>query len=68
MTSKRKRPIDVLQMSKHKKKKKSSRCQIDVSVMYVCYQGIGSCIGFNANSNGPCGFLLVIGHLLLVAC
>ncbi len=30
----------------------------------------GTCIGFNGNRNGPCGCgsLLVIGHLLLVAC
>ncbi len=28
----------------------------------------GTCIGFNGNCNGPCGSLLVIGHLLLVAC
>ncbi len=28
----------------------------------------GTCIGFNGNCNGPCWSLLVIGHLLLVAC
>ncbi len=28
----------------------------------------GTCIGFNGNCNGPGGSLLVIGHLLLVAC
>ncbi len=26
-----------------------------------------TCIGFDGNCNGPCGSLLVIGHLLLVA-
>ncbi len=28
----------------------------------------GTCIGFDGNCNGPCWSLLVIGHLLLVAC
>ncbi len=28
----------------------------------------GNCTGFNGNCNGACWSLLVIGHLLLVAC
>jgi len=45
LTSDRKRPIDVLQMSKHSKKyvldenTHTHTHQIDVSVMWVCYQG-----------------------------
>ncbi len=42
------------------------------TIMSFCSNGFtgynGTCIGFNGNCNGPCWFLLVIGHLLLVAC
>ncbi len=45
---------------------KNNKQHNKISNGFTGYNGI--CIVFNGNCNGPCGSLLVIGCLLLVAC